>query len=65
MTLRLTFVFEDKAPTELAVEIRVTQATRDVKVLRPVAQEEGDDYPGYPCPEDPDGLHHIGCGCEW
>lgn len=24
----------------------------------------GDDFPEYPCPEDPDGLHSIGCGCE-
>lgn len=23
------------------------------------------DYPPQPCPDDPDGLHHIGCGCEW
>lgn len=65
MMLKLTFVFEDKAPTELTVEITVTEATRDVRVLRPVAQEEGYDYPDYPCPEDPDGLHYIGCGCEW
>jgi hypothetical protein len=22
------------------------------------------DYPDYPCPKDPDGLHFPGCGCE-
>ena len=23
-----------------------------------------DEFPSYPCPDDPDGLHHIGCGCD-
>jgi hypothetical protein len=23
------------------------------------------DFPSYPCPDDPDGLHHIGCGCSF
>lgn len=22
-------------------------------------------YPAYPCPDDPDGLHHVGCGCSF
>jgi len=26
--------------------------------------DEDDEFPSYPCPEDPDGLHFIGCGCE-
>lgn len=24
-----------------------------------------DDFPEYPCPDDPDGQHHVGCGCEF
>jgi len=24
-----------------------------------------DEYPSYPCPDDPDGQHHVGCGCEF
>jgi hypothetical protein len=24
----------------------------------------GFEPPDYPCPDDPDGLHHAGCGCE-
>lgn len=24
-----------------------------------------DEFPAYPCPDDPDGLHHVGCGCDF
>lgn len=24
-----------------------------------------DEWPDYPCPKDPDGIHHIGCGCDF
>lgn len=29
--------------------------------------EEDDDaeWPDYPCPQDPEGVHHIGCGCDF
>lgn len=22
-------------------------------------------YPPYPCPADGEGVHHVGCGCDW
>lgn len=25
---------------------------------------DDDDEPEGACPDDPDGLHHVGCGCE-
>lgn len=25
--------------------------------------EPEDDEPDGPCPDDPDGMHHVGCGC--
>ena len=65
--------FAVKAPGELTFEITYGAARgpgaagsrgRDAKVLRSVVQEGSEDYPDYACPDDPDGLHHIGCGCE-
>jgi hypothetical protein len=32
---------------------------------RPDDEDDGDEYPPYPCPEDSDGLHSVGCGCEF
>jgi hypothetical protein len=29
-----------------------------------LGEDPDDGYPDYPCPDDPDGLHHPGCGCE-
>lgn len=28
-------------------------------------EDDGDEYPPQPCPDDPDGQHHVGCGCSW
>ena len=30
----------------------------------PELGEDPEEYPDYPCPRDPDGLHFPGCGCE-
>ena len=30
---------------------------------QPEREENTEEFPSYPCPHDPDGAHHIGCGC--
>lgn len=36
---------------------------REVYATALAAVGLGGDEPDGPCPDDPDGLHHVGCGC--
>lgn len=35
------------------------------RACRSTTVQPGNDYPAYPCDHDPDGMHHIGCGCSF
>jgi hypothetical protein len=48
-------------PFEPAVSIEIPLGN----VQKIVVAVEEPDYPDYPCLDDPDGVHHVGCGCEF
>jgi hypothetical protein len=49
---------------ELVYEPGVGFRARAADPGHELGEDPDDGYPDYPCPQDPDGLHYPGCGCE-
>lgn len=50
------------APVLKGIRRQIDETRAAIRKAQPQGDAQGE--PEVPCPNDPDGMHHVGCGCD-